>query len=381
MKDLEAKGHLFCVGSDNNETDREGRYPEGDPMPHSMAELFDSCQLVDILATHNTSVPTTSTKTQDRYIDKLMLSSGLTATASGMGSILSIKESDHRPLYCDLNSDFIGGKSSPMEPMSARRLSVGNDLIVKSYMDYINAQIHYHNMEARIDTLMARFFDNKRVFTPSMMKTLVNLDDQRVEFSKAASNQCSNIGKYENAWSPEYQRAGQMVSYWKYRLCDPTYAGDDISRKMGRKAGLDLWEMERCILPTECKQHLTEAVEWFTCLKRDAIHHRVLFQEAQADRASAGDDKAKERIIRKIKESENSKRAFRRIATALGKSKGGLTKLIAPNKDGTETTLLDMESIHPILLKRNYKHYGQANETDFGANGGSAHLIDPEFPR
>jgi hypothetical protein len=234
MKELEAKGHLFCVGYDNNETDSEGRYPEGDPRPHSMAEVFDSCKLHDILATHNCSVPTTSTKTQDRYIDKLMLSSGLTATAAGISSILSIKDSDHRPLYCDIDSDIIGGKSSPMEPVAARRLSVGNDLIVKSYLDYATSHCKYHNMEARLDTLTERFFENNAKLTPSMMQTLFNLDDQRVEISHAASRQCSNIGKYENDWSPEYQRAGQLVSYWKYRLRDPSHAGDDISRKYGQ---------------------------------------------------------------------------------------------------------------------------------------------------
>ena len=212
-------------------------------------------------------------------------------------------------------------------------------------------------MKARLDTLTERFFENNAKLTPSMMQTLFNLDDQRVEISHAASRQCSNIGKYENDWSPEYQRAGQLVSYWKYRLRDPSHAGDDISRKMGKKAGLEMWAMERCILPPECKLHLMEAKDWLNCLKRDEAHHRELFQEAQADRASAGNDKVKERILKKIQASETSKRAFRRIATALGKSRGGLTKLIVPNEDGTETTLLDKEAIHPRLLTRNYKHY------------------------
>jgi hypothetical protein len=57
-----------------------------------------------------------------------------------------------------------------------------------------------------------------------------------------------------------------------------------------------------------------------------------------------------------------------------------LTKLIAPNEEGIEDTMTDKEQIHDRLLTRNFTHYGQANETYFGANGGSAHLIDPDNP-
>jgi len=52
---------------------------------------------------------------------------------------------------------------------------------------------------------------------------------------------------------------------------------------MGIKAGLGLRDMDRCVFPAECKQHLTEAKEWLECLKRDEVHHRELFQEDQGE--------------------------------------------------------------------------------------------------
>ena len=255
-----------------------------------------------------------------------------------------------------------------------------NKHITDKYLTYVIAQVIYHKIEPRIDALTELFFSNGRQLTVAMRKSFFALDLQYLEICKAGEKQSSRIGVYDNDWSPEYKRAGQLVSYWLHRLKDKTFTGDKYAHKLGKQAGLTVSEMERCILPNESKTHLKEAKEWFQCLKSDLGKLRVFFQEEQAETASQGNDKVKQRILKTIAASEKSKKSFRRIATALGKSRGGLTKLIVPDANGNEITLTDMEAIHDRLLKLNYDHYGQANETDFGAEGGSALLIDPDNP-
>jgi len=359
IKTKEAAGHLLMLCSDTNETSAEARYSDGSARPDTMEDLFDCCSLQDMLASHVGEVPTTSTCIPNRYIDKIMGSSSIFATAAGMLPRTAVKLSDHSPLYVDLDgAALLNGTSSPIIRQVARRLSVRNDLIVAKYLSYAITQAEYHRMEPRIDCLIALFLAKNRILSLPMRCALFNLDKQFVEVCLAADRQCSRIGTHDTGWSPEYQRAGRLVSYWKYRLRDPTFSGDAISRKIGKAAGLDLWEMDRCIFAAECKLNLTEAKAWLHCLTRDSWQYREAFQAEQADIASSGDAAKKLRILKAIRMSEKSKRAFRRIASALGTTKAGLSRLIVPTPDGSEETLFAKETIHDALATRNYRHYG-----------------------
>ena len=380
IKEKEVAGHLVMLGSDNNETPTEGRHTDGTARQFSMEELFDICNLRDLLTTTMGKVPTSTTKIEGRYIDKITGSGDLVPTAAGILPSLTITHSDHSPLYVDIPSSVLGGQSSPIEQTTARRLSVKNGLIVAKYLTYAISHSAYHKLEKRMDNLISAFTANDRKLTAAAQATYFALDKQYCEIKLAAERQCSRIGVYSNDWSPEYKRAGQLVSYWLYRLKDKSFTGDASTRRLGKKAGLATHEMDCCILPDQCKANLTEARTWLKCLKADTNQHRQNFQETQASLAANGNDKQRLRILSNIKASEKSKKTFRRIAAALGKNRGGLTKLIAPNEAGIEVTMTDKEQIHDRLLTRNFTHYGQANETYFGANGGSAHLIDPDNP-
>ena len=149
---------------------------------------------------------------------------------------------------------------------------------------------------------------------------------------------------------------------------------------MGKKAGLSTAEMDVFLPASDCRQHLKEARKWLKVLKKEASARRDTFQENCADIAAYGDDKKKLSILRAIRHAEQSARNFRDIAYTLGKTRKGLDQVIITNPDGTETVLTDKAEMDEALLTRNYRHYSQANETDFGADGGSAHLIDPDNP-
>ena len=146
------------------------------------------------------------------------------------------------------------------------------------------------------------------------------------------------------------------------------------------EAGLEVWDTDRIIFPAECKASLTDANNWYQCLKRDAWQYRQYFQEDQAAVAAKGNDKKKQQILKQIKMAERSARTFRHIGAALGRSRTGLTKLIVPDEDGNDIVLLDKDAIHDRLLVRNNRHYGQANETILGADNPDAYLIDPDHP-
>jgi hypothetical protein len=301
--------------------------------------------------------------------------------AAGILPICTTKISDHSPIFLDFNGELLlGGKGAALARLAVRRLSVKNAQSVLQYLTYALEHCYYHRIEDRIDHLIQAFLGNDRVLSHGMRTSLFNLDRQFVEICLAAEKQCSKKGIHTTDWSPAFKRAGCCVSYWKYRLRDPSFNGDAISRKLGKEAGLEIWETDRCILPAECKQSLAEANAWFSCLKRDAWQYRKFFQEDLASIAAEGNDIKKQGILKAIKFSERSTRAFRRIANALGKSRTGLTKLIVPNPDGGESVLFAKDPIHNHLIARNFKHYGQANETVFGADGGNAHLIDPANP-
>jgi len=313
VKAKEAAGHHLLLCSDTNETSAEARYPDHSARPEE--DLFDCCSLRDMLASHVGTTPTTSTCIPNRYIDKIMGSPALFATAAGMLPRTAVKLSDHSPLYVDFDgAALLNGNSSPIICQQARRLSVRNDLIVAKYLGYAIEHVNYHLMETRIDRLIKLFFEKNRILSLPMKCALFNLDKQFVKVCLAADRQCSRIGTHETGWSPEYKRAGSLVSYWKYRLRNPSFTGDSISRKLGKDAGLESWEMDRCIFADECKANLTEAKAWLNCLTRDSWQYRAAFQSTQADIAALGDSKKKLGILKAIRMSEKSKRAFRRIA-------------------------------------------------------------------
>ena len=93
--------------------------------------------------------------------------------------------------------------------------------------------------------------------------------------------------------------------------------------------------------------------------------------------AANGNDKKKERILSEMKNAETTARSFQCVATAIGQMHTGLTQLIVDEQAGSEITLFHKDQIYNRLIDRNQRHYGQANETVFGANGDNAHHIDP----
>ena len=139
--------------------------------------------------------------------------------------------------------------------------------VVAKYLEYALEHSKYHRLEDRIDALIICFRSNNCHLSVSMKKALFNLDKQFLD----------KKGIHDTDWSPEFKRAGCMVSYWKYRLRDPSFNSDAISRKLGKEAGLALWEIDQCFFPPECKLRLAEATAWFTCLKRDAVQYRIHF--------------------------------------------------------------------------------------------------------
>jgi hypothetical protein len=376
----QSEGHHLLLAGDKNETLLEGRYADGCAKPGSMELVFDACGLEDALLLHHGVSPSTSTRTAGRYIDSIHVS-GISVTAAGILPLNSTKDSDHFPFFLDWKADLLlGGPATPLTRPVQRRLSVKNAICVDKYVTASRAQSDYHNLETRLDRMTSVFKENGRVLTAHSKQSLINMDAQFVEIRKAAEKGCSRKGIYKIDWCPEYKAAGQMVSYLEYRLKDRTRMGDGISQAMGRKAGLTVPEMDHYYHPAKCRQDLKDARAWLKILKDEADQRRVDFQEVSATTAANGDDKKKAGILKAIKDSEQSVRRFRKIANALGKTRCGLDKVIISNADGSETILTGKDDMDRALLQRNFTHYGQANDTVFGADGKNAHLIDPDDP-
>ena len=248
--------------------------------------------------------------------------SGVTCEDTGLLPYLTTKESDHSTLYADIDATkLFKNIQSPIVQMAQRKLTIGNQLTCNSYIEWDTNQAISHNMEAKVDKLIALFHENGKLMTAEISAAKDSLDNQLDETCTGARNQCSCKGMHITPWFPELKTTGCIISYWSHRLRSLSLTGDIVTCKLGKKAGIKPEDVNCFISKNICKTNLRDARKWLTQLKQETQQKRLDFQGKLAEIAATRNKIKKAGIIRALKHRETQRHRYQRILYAVGKTK------------------------------------------------------------
>ena len=151
---------------------------------------MDECNLEDLFQLHHGITPSTATKIEHCYINRIAVS-GKTCKHTGILPCLMTKDSDHRAIYTDIDAtQLFNSKPSLFAQMAQRKLTVGNQISCDSYIQWGTKQAVEHNIEGRCDTLLNALKANGDKLTQAQTRLRNATDKQFEEICKGAHNQC-----------------------------------------------------------------------------------------------------------------------------------------------------------------------------------------------
>ena len=184
----QCKGHLVYIGADLNETPQEGQNKDGAAKLYSAAAFMENCNLDDLFQLHDGN--TTTTKLENRYIDRIA-GSGISCKRTGILPYLSMKTSNHRALYTDIDAtSLFNNIPFPIAQIAQRKLTVGNQQSCDAFINRAMQQSVEHKVEERLKQLLFTFEQNSDNITQKMRNLHDAADKQMMKITTGSHNKC-----------------------------------------------------------------------------------------------------------------------------------------------------------------------------------------------
>ena len=405
------QGYLIILGIDANEPydPLEGNFTPVDfqldkPIPikghdGTLATLVRTSGLVDPLLIHHPdrTPPPTYDRGKDK-IDFIFVSRALLphVTRTGIFPYKSLFISDHRPCYIDLDSIQIFQENTPViEPPQHRSLKMEDPRLVAQYTDTLLAQIRYHKLFNKAETLLKVAENNQ--WTPAHTLQYEKLDKLFTEAMLKAERTVSKRYSTTYQWSPTLKAAIHTLTYWKLRLSQ--LKGKIISNHTLQKVFDNTNLDSNSSRPSPLETVIVNIREARAHLKSIQKRHVELRAQHLEDLANAiitlrapsllnpGQERAyerkKQKEIRRIQRREALSRMHRKIGYTLhpGTLKGGLSRVDIPNTsskdpypmgpdpktwEGAWTSINDPSELARHVCAANTRQYHQAHHTPCG---------------
>jgi hypothetical protein len=209
---LHDQGHDIQLSMDANEASGPGS---------GVDRIMSNCNLVDAhsLCTSDSSPMPATYQRGSKKIDFVLLSPRLADAVVGV-SILALHDgylSDHRALVVDFDSILLfGGPTSSIVAPMDRRLTSTNPRAVHEYTTYMRSHFEIHRITDKVNALCEKSANGQ--WSETEIAEWEQIDDILDQGRRAAERKCAPRRSGHHPWSPELDRAGSCLSYWKLRL-------------------------------------------------------------------------------------------------------------------------------------------------------------------
>ena len=210
IRNLQVQGHDIVLMIDANEGIGHGT---------GVDQILHSCNLVDAHSLAQTLIaPPPTYQRGTKKIDYIMISPRLVHAVRAV-SILAPHDgylSDHRSLVVDFDArTLFEGVTSQIMASATRRLTSTNPRAVHEYTTQLLKYYETHDILKRVTKLQAKS-DKGSLQTGDVAEWEI-LDRLITEGRRSAENKCAKKRSGQLPWSPELERAGLEVLYWKMR--------------------------------------------------------------------------------------------------------------------------------------------------------------------
>ena len=341
-----------------------------------MSNIATTCNLVDMFGARlgSPNIPSTWQRGKKR-IDYALVSPQIAPMIKSAGyEPYSYRiTSDHRGFFIDLDTKAtFGNKPSPIAPLAKRDFESHHPGIIPKYITSMTQELQAHNFKNRITQLANLTQPNHQLAEA--------LDKDIERAAKHAARKCKKT--YSTPWSPAFSRAWATIRYWKLQKTNQQTTSSNTQKAINK------WREIHPYLPTD-KAHTAEQInQGYQQARRQLQEMRQQAAQLRADHLKKQvqmytdlEESGKEKILHRIKQAEAMKRTYQQIRAATkNNSKEGITHLIVPNDPNIDPRACPTEASHwrtertpqeieRLLITRNQKHFGQANETPFITTG------------
>jgi hypothetical protein len=326
---------------------------------------------------------------------------------SGTLSYIDGPQSDHRSLYIDVAlSDYLNydANNNTNLPIATRNLRTGNPELVQRYHQVMLQYYKDHKMIERIDELYSCFS------TLSQEETRQRLESWDRDQGRAmkAAEKAIGIPKKNYEWSPQLRNAAITKRYWKLRLRETKYPGEDYTTTIKRlqetiqqnQPQFQFPKVSDAITIDQARNGLTKATKELKRLQKTASGMRFLaYQDLLATYATDLDpvtrpkSNRKAKIVKRTIRTERIRRMFRNIKLTIQRgpiSQYGISQIKVPKipvvpdaslpgpdqfqsyistanpNDIVWDTILDQATIEDYLLKYNRQSFRAAAASPCG---------------
>ena len=279
--------------------------------------------------------------------------------------------SDHRAGFLDIGGHASLCLSSPIAPHALRHIH-SNSILVNKFV----ATSYKHLLHTGVFHKFALFLLD--VDTSATPHVLANIIDDQVTFGLLHGDKaCSRPATHP--WSELLHHASLRVRYWKTYLSDQCHRIDTLDTVAATLSAIDPLPVGPHT-PSQARKHLSQAKQALRTARKHAVAARAAFLSDLKLRIASRKTSttlAPDAALKMIERQLHSASGFRWIRKALNKdSFEPLTKVTVTHTEvhihpvtservssvNTEV-LSSRQALETAILKRNQKHFAQAQDT------------------
>jgi hypothetical protein len=363
----QAKGHAIILGVDANESyTKKGS---------GIRKLAEQCGLLDVHAAFFPEINWASHRKGRYPIDFLLVSPEVMecVTQAGIVGFDEVFESDHRPLFFDIDANkFFRGVNVDPTYNKSRTFTTKNKKHALCIRQEISTEWERRHLTDRITNLHKISLLAPEAIRRERLESLWEQLDEEIGRVFHQAETVLRIPKNtKRQWSPALAKAGAVKRYWRIRL---HRAHDGHFEILSRKAReLQIRDDGTDDLPTlqarfdSATKHFASMVHRDVQLREDHINTL----QAQLITNSSPEGREELKALKNLQKTEKTQRIFRKIKNTLRPIRSGsLSRVEIPQDMATEMSKLNIP-MRPIqqptsplstILQRITRQKRRANE-------------------
>jgi hypothetical protein len=208
IEEIKARGEEVIIMMDSNECLRDTQ--------SDLTKWVRRLELTDIIAHRHgmDGEPETHIRGTER-IDHIFLTQDISdfVTATGILGYNDLIQSDHRPLYVDMDlAAFLGGDPSPLENGVSRGIMSSDPRAVRLYREQLLKCLEEEKLVEQLDNLVNDIESNGAALDSKLKWELDRLEEKFSELKEISERACAKVKSYP--WSPKLRMARNRLRYW-----------------------------------------------------------------------------------------------------------------------------------------------------------------------
>ena len=266
-------------------------------------------------------------------------------------------------MYLDFDSKALfGDQPVPLASKRQREFKANDPEAVRTYIEAKYGELEQHNLRERVCCL-----ENLQTEDHSFVE---RLDRDMTRAAIIATKKIKKTRGYP--WSPMLSKAWAVLHLYKLHLSELRNPGISLQASIsGWKSRHQGMPSEIPVTEAEAKRIIRDAFKNLQRVRQASAEYRRQHLDHKADIYAALGDVKKEKIMERMQNADSLHRAYdklRHIRNPINNS--GLSAIQTPRESNMDPkdddrwqTIWTPREVERLLIKRNWKHFGQASGT------------------